>query len=62
MTPVEARKITVGSLVVWEPSNERGKVVEKGPAGIRVHWEDDTDAVYLYTQTAHGLLHLKAVK
>lgn len=59
MTPQEARKIKVGQSVIWESSGERGKVTEKGEAGIRVLWDDGTNTVYLFTQTAHGLLHVK---
>ncbi len=46
-------RINVGAAVVWKPTGECGKVTDKGRAGIRVLWDDGTDAVYLYTQTAH---------
>lgn len=62
MTPSEARTVKIGTPVKWESSGERGKVVEKGEVGIRVIWDDGTNAVYLYTQTAEGLLHVQAVR
>jgi hypothetical protein len=58
MTAMEAKKLRVGSAVKWESSGERGKVTEKGEAGIRVKWDDGTEAIYLYLETAHGLLHV----
>ena len=63
MTPSEARKAPVGTPVIWESSGERGKIVDKGEAGIQVRWDDGKCAVYLYLETAHGLLHVqKAVR
>lgn len=60
MTPAEAKRLKVGAAVLWESSGERGTVTEKGQAGLRVKWDDGTDAIYLYAATGHGLLHLKA--
>ncbi len=62
MTPKEAEKLRVGAAVKWESSDERGKVVEKGEAGIRVKWDDGTLATYLYQATGCGLLHVQAVR
>lgn len=62
MTPTEARKAKIGSVVKWESSGEQGKIVERGEAGIRVKWDDGTDAVYLYAAVSCGLLHLQAVR
>lgn len=59
MTPQEAKRIKVGTRVKWESSGERGTVMEKGEPGIRVKWDDGTETVYLYLQTAHGLLHVQ---
>ena len=59
MTPAEAKKIKIGTMVIWESTREQGIVTEKGQAGIRVKWNDGTDAIYLYHQTGHGLLHVQ---
>jgi hypothetical protein len=59
MTPQQAKRIRIGTKVTWESSGEKGEVTEKGQAGIRVMWDDGTNAVYLYTQTEHGLLHVQ---
>lgn len=58
MNEAEARKLRVGAVVAWESSGERGKVHEVASEGVRVVWDDGTNAVYLFTQRSHGLLHL----
>lgn len=60
MTPAEAKKLRVGERVKWESSDEFGRVVEKdGGPGIRVRWDDGTDAIYLFEETSRGLLHVQ---
>lgn len=62
MTPAEAKRVKVGTSVVWESSGERGKVVEKGEAGIRVQWDDGTLATYMLAAISHGLLHVQVAQ
>ncbi len=62
MTKAAAKRLKIGTRVVWESSGEAGAVTEKGEAGIRVRWDDGTDAVYLYLETARGLLHVQEAR
>lgn len=61
MTAQDAKRTKIGARVKWESSGEYGTITEKGAAGIRVAWNDGTEAIYLYAVTSSGLLHLVAV-